>query len=244
MQSQTTGWGAGAIVLAAVVVILAGVKAAGAIIVPFLLSLFLAIIMMPLLKYLVDRRVPKALALLLIISGMIVLFSLVGILFGHALNDFTLHLPEYEAALRSRLSGTFAWLSDKGVQLPQKSIQEMLDPGAVFGYLTGALKSFGSMLTNGFVILLTTIFMMLEGMDFKAKVAYIYMKRSGGSEAHLTMILEKINHYMALKAVISLATGFSVYVMLRLFGLDYPALWGVIAFLLNFIPNIGSIIAG
>lgn len=243
MQSQQRTLGSSVMIMAAVIIVFAGVKAAVPIIVPFLLSLFIAIILMPMLQFLIGRRVPKPLALLLLVSGLVILFSLVGMLVGNALNDFSLHLPEYEASLRQRLGGTFEWLSGKGIHLPKSNIMEALDPGVLFGYMTGALKGFGSVLTNGFVILLTTVFMMLEGVEFKEKIAYLYAKRHSDGKEHLTQILEKINHYMALKTAMSFATGFSVYIMLTIFGLDYPVLWGVIAFLLNFIPNIGSIIA-
>jgi len=243
MQTEQKTIGSSVIVIAAVIVVFAGVKSAVPIIVPFLLSLFLAIILMPMLQFLIDRRVPRPLALIVLISILVLLFSLVGMLVGNALNDFTLRLPEYEASLRERLGGTFEWLGSKGVHLPKSNIMEALDPGMLFGYMTGALKGFGSVLTNGLVILLTTVFMMLEGVDFKEKIAYLYAQKHSDGKEHLTQIPEKINHYMALKAAVSFGTGFSVYVMLWLFGLDYPVLWGVIAFLLNFIPNIGSIIA-
>lgn len=243
MHSRQKTMGSGVMVMAAVIIVLAGVKAAVSIIVPFLLSLFIAIILMPILQFLITRRVPKPLALLLLIAGLVILFSLVGMLVGHALNDFSLHLSEYDASLRQRMGGTFEWLNGMGIHLPKSNIIEVLDPGVLFAYMTGALKGFGSVLTNGLVILLTTVFMMLEGVDFKEKIAYLYAQRASGDKEQLTQIFKKINHYMALKAVMSFATGFIVYIMLVIFGLDYPVLWGVIAFLLNFIPNIGSIIA-
>jgi AI-2 transport protein TqsA len=231
------------IVLAAVVIVFAGIKEAGTIIVPFLLSLFIAIILMPLLNFLFAKHIPISVSLVIVVGIMILGFTLFGIIVGHALNDFIGHLPEYEANLAARLQGVLDWLQAKGVQLPDKNLTQLLDPGAVFTYTTGALKGFGSLLTNGFVILLTAIFMMLEGVTFRHKIAYIYRQNGSEGQTRLTEILEKIKHYMALKAVISAGTGLLVYLLLLLFGLDYPILWAVVAFLLNFIPNIGSIMA-
>jgi len=231
------------IVLAAVVIVFAGVKAAGPILIPFLLSLFIAIILMPLLHYLIGRKIPTAAVLLIIVALLVSGFTLFGVIVGHAMNDFIGNLPDYEERLRGGLQGVLAWLQTRGVTLPEKNLLQLLDPGAVFAYMTGALKGFGSLLTNGFVILLTTIFMLLEGVAFQQKIAFIYRQNHSEGRLHLTEILEKIKHYMALKALISAGTGVLVYLLLLLFGLDYAVLWGVVAFLLNFIPNIGSIMA-
>jgi len=242
-MEQTSRFGNVFIILAAVVIVFAGIKAASAIIIPFLLALFLAIILMPLLHFLMARKIPMALAMLMLIGVLLLFFALFGVIVGHATNDFIGNLPGYEADLRSRLGGVAAWLTNQGMALPEKNLQSLLDPGAVFAYMTGALKGFGSILTNGFVILLTTVFMLLEGVAYRNKIAFIYRRNNSEGQKHLNEILAKINHYMALKALISAGTGFLVYLLLLLFGLDYPVLWGVVAFLLNFIPNIGSIMA-
>lgn len=184
-----------------------------------------------------------AVAMLLVVGILVLGFTLLGVIVGHAMNDFIGNLPGYEAHLHTRLGGLEEWLTRWGVALPQKNLQDMLDPGSLFNYLTGMLKGFGSALTNGFVILLTTVFMLLEGVAYQQKVAYLYRQKGSDGQRHLNQILEKINHYMALKAFISAGTGLLVYILLRLFGLDYAVLWAVIAFLLNFIPNIGSIMA-
>jgi AI-2 transport protein TqsA len=242
-MDQSSRFGNVFIILAAVVIVLAGVKAAAPIIIPFLLSLFIAVILMPLLHFLMDRKIPMAVAMLLVVGMLVLGFTLLGMIVGHAMNDFIGNLPVYEAHLRTRLGGVEEWLTQWGVALPQKNMQDLLDPGSLFTYLTGMLKGFGSVLTNGFVILLTTVFMLLEGVAYQQKVAYIYRQKRSDGQKHLSQILEKINHYMALKAFISAGTGLLVYILLRLFGLDYAVLWAVIAFLLNFIPNIGSIMA-
>ncbi|MHC3995633.1 AI-2E family transporter [Thiomicrolovo sp. ZZH C-3] len=242
-MEQTNRFGNLFIILASVVIVFAGIKAASTIIIPFLLSLFIAIILMPLLHFLMERKIPTALAMVLLVGLLLLCFVLFGVIVGHATNDFIGNLPGYEADLRERLGGVAAWLTAQGLTLPEKNLQSLLDPGAVFAYMTGALKGFGAILTNGFVILLTTVFMMLEGVAYRNKIAFIYRRNNSEGQKHLNEILAKINHYMALKALISAGTGFLVYLLLLLFGLDYPVLWGVVAFLLNFIPNIGSIMA-
>ena len=242
-MEKTNRFGSMIIVLAAVVIVFAGIREAGSILVPFLLSLFIAIILMPLQNFLLTRRIPMPVALAIVVGIMVLGFTLFGIIIGHALNDFIGRLPEYEANLLTRLQGTLEWLQAKGIRIPEKKLTGFLDPGAVFTYTTDALKGFGSLLTNGFVIMLTAMFMMLEGVTFRQKIDYIYRKNRSEGQVRMTEMLDKIKHYMALKALISAGTGLLVYLLLLFFGLDYPILWAVVAFLLNFIPNIGSIMA-
>lgn len=242
-MEQSGRYGNMVIIFAAVIIVFAGIKSSASIIVPFLLSLFIAIILMPMLNFLIAKKIPMAFAMLLVVAFLVLIFSLFGIIIGHATNDFMGNLSAYETHLRERLEGVFEWLHAHGIALPEKNLLKMLDPGALFTYMTGALKGLGAVLTNGFVILLTTVFMMLEGVAYRKKIAYIYRKNNSNAQKQLNEILEKIKHYMALKALISVGTGLLVYLLLRLFGLDYAVLWSVLAFLLNFIPNIGSIMA-
>jgi predicted PurR-regulated permease PerM len=109
------------------------------------------------------------------------------------------------------------------------------------GFASSIVAGMGSLVTNGFVILLTVIFMLLESDVFVKKITFMNSKSSG--IGHINTILSQIKEYMVLKALISLLTGFIIWIGLMLIGTDYPFLWAVIAFMLNFIPNIGSIIA-
>ena len=83
---------------------------------------------------------------------------------------------------------------------------------------------------------------MLEASGFPVKLRQA-LNNPDDSLEHFQKITENIKHYLALKTLLSLATGCCVTVMLLMIGVDYAILWGIIAFLLNYIPNIGSIIA-
>jgi len=108
-------------------------------------------------------------------------------------------------------------------------------------FSTSLIKSIGSIFADGFVILLTVIFMMLESKYFIDKLEYASLKNSAVN--HTEEILNQIKEYMVLKALISLFTGLIIWIALTIVGTDYAFLWAVLAFILNFIPNIGSIIA-
>jgi predicted PurR-regulated permease PerM len=237
MEKNTVGYYF--IVTAAVVIVLSGVKIASSIIVPFLLSLFLTIILTPLFFWLIGRKIPEGIALTLVMLMFVGIISLITMLVGSSAQDFTNNLPQYQQQLEARFSGLTTTLEGYGIMIPDEGLRQLFDPNVAVGYATQLFKGMGSALTNSFVILLMVIFMMLESKDVISKISHINGSRLGSFDA----VIEKIKHYMVLKTVISLGTGVVVSIMLMIIGVDYAFLWGVVAFLFNFIPNIGSIIA-
>jgi predicted PurR-regulated permease PerM len=104
------------------------------------------------------------------------------------------------------------------------------------------LSSLGGLLTNTFLILLTVIFILLEAASFPTKLEAI-LKNPDSGLIRFQSLLDNVNSYMALKTVTSAFTGVLVGLWLWAVGVDYPVLWGMLAFLLNFVPTIGSILA-
>ncbi len=98
------------------------------------------------------------------------------------------------------------------------------------------------MLTNTFLIILTVVFILLEASDFPGKLRQAF----GDPTEHMTgfgQFTETVNRYLKIKTIFSALTGICVWAWLAVLGVDYPILWGCLAFLLNYVPNIGSIIA-
>lgn len=229
------------LVAASIVVVLTGIKSAVPIVVPFILSVFIAIILTPYYNWLNAKKSPQILSLFIVLLSFVGLLSLMGVLLGTSIQNFSSNLPSYSEQLKIQLAGFFDFLLSVGIEVPEEEITKMLNPAMIMTFAAGTLKSVGSTITNSFVILLMVIFMITEAGDFVKKLAN--HGRDGSTLSHVEEITAKIKHYMALKTVISLATGTIVTIMLSFFGLDYAFLWGVVAFLFNFIPNIGSIIA-
>ena len=105
-----------------------------------------------------------------------------------------------------------------------------------------ALNGLGGVLTNASMILLTVIFILQEASGFPKKIR-AGLKTPEKSLAGFSKFTESVNHYLALKTIFSLITGLFIWVWLTILGVDYALLWGLLAFLLNYVPNIGSIIA-
>ncbi len=227
---------------AAVVIVIAGMKAAAPILVPFLLSGFIAIICAPPLFWLEHRGVPTILALLIVMVAIILLALITATLVGSSVNDFYRDLPLYEARLREETAGLLGWLADKGIDLHTLPLEQILDPGAAMKLVGSMLSGLGGVLTDAFMILLTVVFILLEASSFPRKL-HAALTSPGASLEHFEQFIHNIQRYMSLKTWISLATGATIAVWLTLLGVEYPLLWGLLAFLLNYVPNIGSIIA-
>jgi len=233
-------------VSAALVIVIAGMKYAAALLVPFLLSAFIAVICFPAMSSLQQKGLPKGLSLMLVM--LLVVFIGIGLTFliGSSLTDFSLALPGYQQRITTEWGQAIGWLNDHGISVAD-SIKEIADPAAALGLVSSILKGFGSVLTNSFLIILTVIFILMETAGYTQKIADlnntdVALSRSG-SQVFTHVFVEKLRSYMSMKTIISMMTGVLIAVAVWLIGVDYPVLWGVLAFMLNFVPNIGSIIA-
>jgi predicted PurR-regulated permease PerM len=135
-----------------------------------------------------------------------------------------------------------AWLERTGLDLSDQELLEVFDPGAAMGLVAGLLNALQGMLTNGFLIMLTVIFILVEASSFPAKLRAI-LAAPDSSLGYFEKVIHNIRHYIAIKTLMSLGTGIAIAVWLLILGVDYALLWGLLAFLLNYVPNIGSILA-
>lgn len=228
--------------IAAFVIVVAGMKAAQAVIVPFLLAAFIAVVCAPVLFWLEDRGLPRVLAMLTVISGIVAAAFALTALVGRSVRSFTRDLPAYKARMTEEFGSAIAWLEARGAPVTKDELAEVIDPGASIQLAADMFNGLGSVLANAFLIFLTVVFMLFETSTFPAKVQAIVSnpERSLGEFRRFTANLRR---YLAIKSMASLGTGVCVGVGLSIIGVDYPVLWGVLAFLLNYVPNIGSIIA-
>ncbi len=227
---------------AAFVVLVAGMKAAVSLLVPFLLALFISVIAAPPLFLLKQRGIPTALALLIVILGIVGTGLLLGWLVGGSLNDFINNLPKYQERLAAQSQSFLVWLGEQGVEVDERTLTTYFDTGKAMAMAGKVLSSLGNVLTEALFILITVIFILVEAAGFRRKL-HLFIKNPEAALSHIEKITSDINRYMSIKTSTSLLTGVIIAVWLQVLGVDYPILWGTVAFLFNYIPNIGSIIA-
>ena len=230
------------VVAGAFIVVVAGMRAAAPLITPFLLSVFIAVIATPPMFYLSRHGLPSWAAMLVVIVVITAMGAVIVTMVSASLASFTENLPEYQSKLKL-LTGEFVdWLEGLGVHSPRDAVVSSLNAGKAMKMAGALLGGLGDLLANAFLILLTVIFILLEAAGLPAKL-HAALKAPGDSMEHLRQVLDNINRYMILKTLFSLLTGFLVWLWLLALGVDFPVLWGLVAFLLNYVPNIGSIIA-
>lgn len=228
--------------LAALVIIIAGVKTASALLVPFLLAIFIAIICVGPFHWLQQHKVPAPVALLLVIATVMLSGLMVVTLIGTSVNDFTRDMPTYQEKLRGQTVQLIGYLDKFGIQISKDILLDHFDPGAVMQSAASMLAKAGGVLTNSFLILLTVIFILFEAAGLPGKLRAA-LPNAESSLVSVEKFLTGVRQYLAIKTLVSFATGIVVALGLYLLGLDYPLLWGLLAFLFNYVPNIGSIIA-
>lgn len=227
---------------AAFVVIIAGMKAASAILIPFLLSAFLAVISAPSLFWMKRKGLPTGLALLAVVLIISVGVTAVSTVVGSSVAAFSQNLPGYQAGLQEKTGDLVNLLDRIGFTVPEDAMQQYFNPGLAMRMVQNLFTAFGGVLSNVFLILLTVTFILLESSGFQTKLRALSADPDT-SVKQFDVIAENMKRYVGIKTTTSFITGFLLTIWLAIIGVDYPLLWGLLAFLLNFVPSIGSIIA-
>jgi AI-2 transport protein TqsA len=206
---------------------------------------FVAYIILPIQRWLVRAHVPPALAYLLIVAAILGLGLVVGLAVQENFADLTTKLPGYQknfTQLVERLSKDIPELDDNLIRPLLHRESASVDEG--MKNLRRALNTLAGFLSQAFVVLIYLIFILAEQAGVQQRIGTAF----GPERApHIRHVIEQVNNsiaeYLSVKTLMSVLGGVLTVVVLYAFGVDYPILWGVIAFLLNYIPYLGSLAA-
>jgi predicted PurR-regulated permease PerM len=187
------------------------------------------------------HKVPAGLAILIVILAIFGLSILLITFIGTSVNDFTSALPDYEIRIQNKTAVVIDWLNNFGLSISKQEILGYFDPGQAMQLVSRIFRSLSGVLSNTVLIILTVIFILAEATSFPQKLQAIF--GADHSLGNFETFLDKMQTYIGIKTLTSFATGLLVCIALVIIGVDYWLLWGLLAFLLNFVPNIGSIIA-
>ncbi len=229
--------------LAAIVIIIAGMKAASSLFVPFLLAGFIGLLCAPALFWLRDRGLPTPIALVVVLLGLFGIGAVFGGLMSSSINEFTRLLPSYQERFGSVVESLTATLLSFGIDFGVSTDDaNPFDPRAALGLAGNLAGNLGSLLNLAFLLFLTVCFILLEASSFPRKVREAFGD-SPEIEGRMTEIGQSIRRYLGIKTLTSMLTGMLAYSALLLLGVKFAPLWALIAFLLNFVPAVGSVIA-
>lgn len=229
--------------LATLMVILGAIKLSAEIVVPFLLALFFAIVLNPMVSWLMRRGVRRGLAIGLVTVAIIIVLALLGLMIAGSAQEFSEVYPQLQAQAEQKLAVVQHLAGRFHINISAQSLAQRLDPNAIVDVATTMLGQFSGAMAQIILVVMTVIFMLFEVHHLPYKLRYALVNpqiRIAG----LHKALKGVTHYLALKTLISLFTGVLVWLALLALGVKFALLWGVVAFVLNFIPNIGPVIAG
>ena len=226
--------------IACVVIILAGLKAAQTIVVPFLLAIFITVLVSPLVLYVQKLRVGRVFSFLLVTFAFVAIMVFFGSVIFDAIKEFSARLPELQAKFNDVLQGISTRLTRFGVEFDVQGLG--VDPNEVAAQISTLLRKTGSIVSTGFFIFIMVSFMVFESSMMDEKIRY-FSQRSHATHTFVKKFASNLKKYLLIKTIASACTGALIGLGLWVLGVPYAALWGILAFVLNFIPTIGSIVA-
>ena len=231
-----------ALILIACVVVLAGLKLAHQVVVPFMLAVFIATIASTPIQWLTRHKCPHWIAVSAVLVVLVVALFGLSLVFLQVVKEFQNEQLEYQAGIQELTENTIDPIIDRLFPGAESDFSNILDPSRVIPIASQALQSVGQLLSNAFLIFLTVLFILAEGKQLPRKLRNVLLERKLDVQ-WLDQFGENLIRYIAVKTCTSLLTGASVTIFLLIMGVDFAILWGLLAFMLNYIPNIGSAIA-
>lgn len=221
------------------------------IILPFALAVFISYVLNPLITFFEKRKIPVAIAILLSIIITFLILNLVGVLIYGSIKSFAADFPKYEARVDQIYHSVLKFLD-----IPQAPIAGGEQEGDRFGIMADIqnlsisgiiLKTLGSImnfLSNTALVLLFLLFILVGRKQLTHKIELAFKhEMSARISSIITNINKEIQKYLVAKTLISFITGALAAIVLFLFGVEFALVWGLLTFLLNFIPTIGSFAA-
>lgn len=242
---------------AALVIGVAGLRAAQSFFVPMLLAFFIATVSYPVTGWLQRHRVPPVLAVLLTVLVDFAFLAAVVVLGVTIIGDLQERWDaEYYELARAKIleanDAIAGKLGEWGVEDAAQKLNEMTNENLaelrnvkfaqIWNLGTGVVGRVLSFFATSGVVIILTVFMLSEAQGFGRRFGAIQAARGPNFE-RLTDAMQDTQRYLGIKTVISLATGLLAGGLCWAAGLDFFLLWGILAFVMNFIPVVGSLIA-
>ena len=230
--------------LAAVIIVIGGLKAAAGFVTLVFVALFLTLLLAPWVKWLTERGIPTALAVLVVALGVSAVGLAITVTLGDSLVRFSRQLPVYSVRVEELEAGFYRWLAGLGihVDLEGSVLDDNLNPTRLMAAVVDLLNAVRGLVTDGVLIMILVVFMLTETGNGRRRIEAAFGSDSGVAES-IDRYARRIVDYVKVKTWMSLATGVFVFAVVWLLRIDFPALWGVLAFLLNYVPTLGSLIA-
>ena len=217
-------------------------KVLSSLIIPLVLAFFISLLLYPIIKWLTTKRVPYWASVIISILLVYLIVDITVISISSSMSDFTNHKEELTAQAINKLAPVLK-LTDHYLMMDFSAIYEQVAPFIIKNLPTDVVFEFAG---NAFLTTLYLIFILTGNILKTEKNIRLIISNDEASNEWVDVyreIRKSITKYMIVKGVISLLTGLGYTLACYAFGVKFAPLWGFLAFLLNFIPNVGSLIA-
>ncbi len=229
-----------------IVVFIIGVvlKLARPVLFPFFLAIFLSFTLYPVLDFLTRFKIPRSVAIVFILLVTFFLVFLLGNLLYSSGKTFATEFPKYGQKINDILVSISERLPIPSKELEPFNLMDQLNFNNIGNMLLSTLGTFVSFLYNLFLILIFLVFILAGRGETEAKIFRSFNREQGETFIQIKNNIDtQIQRYLGIKTVVSFITGLLATVVLLFFGVDFAIVFGFLTFILNYIPNIGSIIA-
>ena len=226
--------------LAATVVVLAGIRLGAPILNPIFFAVVLTLLFSPVYAWLKRRGLPTPLALVVMLVGLTILFLALFFILSISITRFSERVGFYVTQLDVELDNLDVLLERLG--LSNVDLQEVVNPSALAGALGVVLSGIAGFLSDLFLILMITLFLLGEGPAMMNRLR-ASVAEDNPQVTRLTSVGQSVVRQFGLRAIVNLVTGAGVTILLLVLGVDFPLLWGILTFFLSFVPYIGLVLA-
>lgn len=222
-------------------------KASAVVTMPLAFAFFVAVLVHPIERG-IAARLPRRFewlgvtcAMLAVVGTLLLALALVAL----ALEPLVARAPQYTDQLQAHWESLRSWAEVRGLAVPQASdLRSRLASGGMQGLLSG-LSSAGGVLSFLALVFFFTLLMLIEASSWRRKTEVaLHRSQTAAVLEAIPEIAHKVRWFMLIRTVLGVVSALLATGWLWLLGVDFAPFWGVLFFLLNYLPNIGSIIAG
>ena len=222
-------------------------KLASSVILPFTIAVLLAFVMFPLIKIMEKIRCPLFLSILLVVFVIITGMYILGVVLFTSGRMIVTHFPNYE----NRFNEIYNWVA-RLFDLPNNEElsfwQNLWGQEGIRTFVRNFTISFSNIflkfISGAVLVVLFMVFILLEASFFREKLLLAFDNRIGRIDRMGNDIISQVARYLAAKFIISLVNGIVLAFLLSFAKLEFAIVFGVIQFIMNFIPTFGSIVVG
>ena len=227
----------------ACILVIAALKATKPISMPLAFAFFIAILVHPLQQRLV-KKMPRWLSLILVLLLLCAIVSLAVGALSLSAEIIEPKVPQYLERLQEIADIAQAWASDRGLPFPQLNSQSNGASSQLTQKAIGSVRSLISVVSLAILTVSLLVLLLLEVTQYRHKVQRAFSDQTGDRLiSAVGNTSEKLRRYLWVMTLTSLLTGILTIVWCFIVGVDLAFVWGLIGFVLNYIPTLGSIVA-